>query len=77
MPSYEMRNKVIEEIGHVPDENLETVYELIRNYRMGLEETIRPENPHEIPFGRCWKEVPAHAFDSIVEQIARRRQKGL
>jgi hypothetical protein len=62
------KNKIIEEISLIPDDKITELYNLIHNFRIGL-------NPSEnnindiMQFAGCWEEMSETDFTDFCEEI--------
>ncbi len=67
------QNQIIAEINLIPEDKRKELYELIHQFRMGLE---RPKhNQNEImQFAGSWSNMPEEDFSNFCEEIEQRRQ---
>ncbi len=67
------QNQIIAEINLIPENKRRELYELIHQFRMGLE---RPKhNQNEImQFAGSWSDMPEGDFSDFYEEIEQRRQ---
>jgi hypothetical protein len=67
------KNKIIEEISLIPDDKIIELYDLIHNFRMGLNQS--ENNLNEImQFAGCWEDMSEEDFTDFSEEIEQRRQ---
>ncbi len=67
------KNKIIEEISLIPDEKIAELYDLIHNFRIGLNQS--ENNINDImQFAGCWEEMSETDFTDFCEEIEQRRQ---
>lgn len=66
------QNQIIAEINLIPEDKRKELYELIHEFRMGLD---RPKhNRNEImQFAGSWSDMPEEDFSDFCEQIEQRR----
>ena len=66
-------NKIIAEINLIPKDKRKELYDLIHEFRMGLERSHN--NIDEImQFAGSWSDVPEEDFSDFCEEIEQRRQ---
>jgi hypothetical protein len=71
-PKQINQNQIIAEINLIPEDKRKELYELIHNFRIGLE---RSNNKDKImQFAGSWSDMPEEDFSDFCEEIEQRRQ---
>ncbi len=68
------RDRVIEEIRHIPEHKLSEVYDLLHYFRVGLQ-TSKGNADRIVKFAGCWGDMPAETFREFTEEILERRKQ--
>ncbi len=71
MTSTRLREKLREEILHIPDSRLQEVYDFIHFFRLGLERETPPVAADVMRFAGAWEDMPD--FDEFDADLQRRR----
>lgn len=72
-PEQINQNQIIEEINLIPEDKRKELYDLIHNFRIGLERS--PSNINEImQFAGSWSDMSEEDFSNFCEEIEQRRQ---
>jgi hypothetical protein len=66
-----LREKVIEEVNLLPEEQLSDVLSIIHRFRLGLE--ARPASTGIMAFAGVWRDMPDDAFDELLLELRTRR----
>jgi hypothetical protein len=67
------QKQIAEEISLIPEENRQELYELIRNFRVGLKPDESRANKI-MQFAGSWLDISEEDFNSFYEEIEQRRQ---
>ncbi len=67
-----IREKVVEEVNRLPDEQLEDIFNLIHHFRLGLE--ANRSKPDIMSFAGCWKDMPEAEFEDFLNEMQTRRR---
>ena len=67
------QNQIIAEINLIPEDKRKELYELIHQFRIGLD---RPKNNQNeiMKFAGSWSDMPEEDFNDFCEEIEQRRQ---
>lgn len=68
-----IRDRVIEEIKHIPENRLPEVYDFLHFFRLGLQKS-RGSAEQMMKFAGCWDDMPDEVFDDFYEEIRQRRE---
>ena len=72
MERLEIREKVIEELRMIPDEQMGNIYEFLRHIRTEPQNSIT--NVDKIMgFAGCWTDMPENAFTEFIQEMRDRR----
>jgi hypothetical protein len=71
MSQLEMREKVIEELSKIPDEQMENIYEFIRHIRTEPQNS-RANADKIMGFAGCWSDMPDNAFSEFIQEMGDR-----
>jgi hypothetical protein len=72
MSTSTLRDKLIEEIEQIPETRLGDVFDLVRAFRMGLDE--QGDNVEQImSVAGSWVEMPEEEYRSFCEELENRR----
>jgi hypothetical protein len=74
MDSFNPRTKVITEINLVPQDKLEELYNLIHDFRLGVEVSKASLN-QTMHFAGCWNDMSDEIFANFNQEIRTRRQQ--
>jgi hypothetical protein len=74
MKTFELQEKVMEEIRRIPENRLLEIYDLIHFFRIELE-TDRKDAKKIMRFAGCWQEMTDREFREFSTEISDRRQK--
>ncbi|MDM8517816.1 hypothetical protein QUF76_16595 [Desulfobacterales bacterium HSG16] len=74
MKTFELHDKVMEEIRLIPENRLSEIYNLIHFFRLGLE-TDRKNTKKTMRFAGCWQDMPDREFREFSEEISQRRRQ--
>lgn len=68
-----IQKQVLEEIKRIPENKLSELYNLLHDFRLGLQS---PMNSSEqiIQFAGCWNDMPDEVFNDFMEEINQRRE---
>ncbi|MEL6462033.1 MAG: hypothetical protein AAFQ91_27995 [Cyanobacteria bacterium J06621_15] len=67
------QNQIIAEINLIPEDRRRELYELIHQFRIGLDQ--QKHNQDEImQFAGSWSDMPEEDFSDFCEEIEQRRQ---
>lgn len=72
------RKRIIEEIEQIPENKLEEVYHLVRNYRIEQGKTELEAKPIIKPvmkYAGIWEGMPDEEFNEFLEEIRTRRRE--
>jgi hypothetical protein len=70
-----LRDKVIEEIGRIPEDRLAELFDFVHFFRIGLEATeLAPVEP--MKFAGAWAEMAEETFQGLLVEVAKRRRGG-
>ncbi len=74
MTPTNLRDKLIEEIGLIPDTQLEEIYNIIHNFRLSSE---KRQNILEntLKFAGSWNDLTDEEFRDLSDEISLRRQQ--
>lgn len=73
MKISETKNRILEEIDKIPEENLACLYDLIHCFRLGLE--AQKSNAQDIlKLAGSWKDMSEEDFNDFLNGIKERRQ---
>jgi hypothetical protein len=68
-----MRDRVLEEIQHIPEDKLTELYHVIHHFRLGLQ--VSAGRVKQImQFAGSWGDMPEEMFAQVTEEIAQRRR---
>jgi hypothetical protein len=67
------QKQFVEEISLIPEENRQELYELIRNFRIGLKQDESRANKI-MQFAGSWLNISEEDFNNFDEEIEQRRQ---
>lgn len=65
--------QIIEEINLIPEEKRQELYKLIRDFRIGLEESDSEAN-QIMQFAGSWLDITEEDFNNFCTEIEQRRQ---
>jgi len=72
MEQLEIREKVIEELRMIPDEQMGNIYEFLHHIR--TEPRNSTTNSDKIMgFAGCWSDMPDNAFSEFIQEMRDRR----
>lgn len=74
MTSSIMRDKILEEIQHIPEARLAEVYDFIHYFRLGLEKAGNADESI-MRFAGSWQDMPDDVFNELEEDLASRRKQ--
>lgn len=74
METFELQNKVMEEIKLIPESKLPEIYSVIHFFRLGLEAGTR-EPKKIMRFAGSWQDMTEKEFNDFSEEIYQRRNK--
>jgi hypothetical protein len=70
-----IKDKVIQEIDLIPEEQLADLYNFIHYFRLGLETSSSQDKRQALAFAGSWRDMPADAFSDFMSEIAERRRQ--
>ena len=73
----QLRQKISEEIGHIPDDKIEELYDVIHFFRIGVESLrkgAKSSRRSALDFFGIWKDMSAEE-KAVLDEIPLRRQK--
>jgi hypothetical protein len=70
-----IKDKVIQEIDLIPEEQLADLYNFIHYFRLGLETSSSQEQRQALAFAGSWRDMPDEAFSDFMSDIAERRRQ--
>jgi hypothetical protein len=74
MNDSDLRIKVLEEIQHVPEEQLSKLYHLVHSFR--INSTSKPTSfQSPMQFAGCWSDMSVETYDEWLDDISLRRQQ--
>ncbi len=68
------RKRVIGELELIPEHQLPAVYDVIHNFRLGLQRT-KGGTDQILEFAGCWGDMPTELFEEFLEEISQRRKR--
>lgn len=69
-----IKEQMIEELNDIPEEKLQILLELIKNYK--LEHTAAPISGKSLTdYAGSWKEIGTQEYDAFLKDIKSRRRK--
>ncbi|WP_448572069.1 hypothetical protein [Trichothermofontia sp.] len=74
MSNLDLKNKVLEEIQLVPEEQLNELYHLIHTFRL----RVNPSNASAqniMQFAGCWQDLPPETYNELIDNLSQRRQQ--
>jgi len=74
MSTTSIREQVIEEIRRIPENKLQILLELIRDYKKGEVSSVRTERSIA-DFAGIWKDISIEDYNGFVQEIERRRKR--
>jgi hypothetical protein len=74
MKTFEIHDKVMEEIRLIPENRLSEIYNLIHFFRLGLE-AERKDAKKTMRFAGCWQGMSDSEFRAFSEEIRKRRRQ--
>jgi hypothetical protein len=69
-----IRTKLITEINLIPDDKLEELYNIIRNFRLD-DEISKTSLEQTMKFAGCWNDMSDEMFAELNDEINTRRQQ--
>jgi hypothetical protein len=69
-----LRDKLLEEVSLIPEENLADLYDVVRYFRKGIEAS-KGDAGRIMQLAGAWRDMPDEAFDSFLKDIAKRRRQ--
>ena len=75
----QLRQKINEEIGHIPDDKIEELYDVIHFFRVGVESLKKEAKSNRrsaLDFFGIWKDMSLEER-AVLDEIPLRRQKTL
>jgi len=67
------REKVLDEVRHIPDAKLGDLLKILRDFRRN---TMHEEDSASVMhFAGCWSDLPAEVFDTLQTETAERRKR--
>jgi hypothetical protein len=74
MEQLEIREKVIEELRMIPDEQMGNIYEYLHHIRTEPKNSMT--NVDKIMgFAGCWSDMPENAFSEFIQEMRDRRAR--
>ncbi|MBD1996941.1 hypothetical protein H6G00_09955 [Leptolyngbya sp. FACHB-541] len=74
MKNSEFKNKVLQEIEHIPENRLVELYDVIHTFRLQAE--LGSSEPGSImKFAGCWSDLPNEIYTEFLDDISLRRQQ--
>ncbi|MEA5619296.1 hypothetical protein VB711_15820 [Cronbergia sp. UHCC 0137] len=73
MNNSDLRTKVLEEIQHIPEDQLDDLYQLVHSFLLNTISNHVPQNL--MKFAGCWNDIPNEIYTEWVEDISVRRQQ--
>lgn len=74
METFELQDKVMEEIKLIPENKLPEIYSVIHFFRLGLEITAKkPKNI--MRFAGSWQDMNEKDFNEFSDEISQRRNQ--
>jgi hypothetical protein len=74
MKTFDLHEKVMEEIRQIPENRLPEIYSLIHYFRLGLEADGK-DAKNTMRFAGCWQEMTDSEFGEFSEEIRERRRQ--
>jgi len=74
MSATSIREQVIEEIKHIPENKLQILLELIRDYKKGKVSSVKTERSIA-DFAGIWKDITNEEYNDFLQEIERRRKR--
>ena len=68
-----LRDRIIDEIKHIPENKLPEVYDFLHFFRLGLQKSKGPVE-QTMKFAGCWDDMPDEVFNDFFEEISQRRE---
>ena len=76
MATTVIREKVIEEIQHMPEDKLDELYDLLHFFRIGLQQAPASSSDNAVmAFAGCWKDMADEEFDALLDDMTARRRR--
>ncbi len=72
MTSTQLREKLRDEIGEIPDSRLQEIYDVIHFFRLGLEKEA-PKKSDAMRFAGAWEDM--QDFESFEAELKQRRRE--
>lgn len=74
MNDSDLKTKVLEEIEHIPADQLSELYNLVHSFRLSSESN-RTSPQSIVQFAGCWSELPNEIYADWLDDISCRRQQ--
>ncbi len=74
MNDSDLKTKVLEEIEHIPADQLSELYNLVHSFRLSSESN-RTSPQSIMQFAGCWNELPNEIYADWLDDISFRRQQ--
>ena len=74
MNESDLRTKVLEEIQHVPEDQLSELYSLVHSFRLSSTSN-RTSSQSIMQFAGCWSDMSDETYTEWLDDISLRRQQ--
>ena len=68
-----LRQKMIEEIHHIPEDKIRELYNVIHFFRVGVETVNSNSQNNIMAYAGCWEDMPDQEFTDFLHDITERR----